>query len=135
MKITVSLLDKQKMEAHFDGYTVPSDQPLDNNGEASAPGPFDYFLASSALCAGYFVKAYCAGRNISTEGILITQDNTKDPINKYKHTFHIKVQVPEHFSKKDRDGILRSVQSCSVKKAILEVPDFQVEIFSEHSAN
>ncbi|WP_374987896.1 MotA/TolQ/ExbB proton channel family protein [Pseudomonas aeruginosa] len=32
-------------------------------GDGSAPGPFDYFLASSALCAAYFVKLYCQTRS------------------------------------------------------------------------
>lgn len=130
MQIIVSLLENQKLEAHFDDYTVLSDQPLSNKGEATAPGPFDYFLASTALCAGYFVKAYCSSRNIPVDGIKIIQNNTKDPENKYKHTFEIKIQVPENFSPKDREGILRSVEGCSVKKAIQQIPDFKVEVFS-----
>ncbi|MGE8149491.1 LysR family transcriptional regulator, partial [Pseudomonas frederiksbergensis] len=36
-------------------YTVGPDQPIRYKGDGSAPGPFDYFLASSALCAAYFV--------------------------------------------------------------------------------
>jgi ribosomal protein S12 methylthiotransferase accessory factor len=130
MLITVRLLENQKLEAQFDDYTVLCDQPISNKGEASAPSPFDYFLASTALCAAYFARAYCTARNIPTEGIFITQDNAKDPENKYKHTFNIKVQVPENFSEKDRDGIKRSIEGCSVKKAIQQIPDFNVEISS-----
>ena len=128
MEITISLLENQKLEAHFDNHTVLCDQPVNNKGEDSAPSPFDYFLASTALCAGYFVKAYCSSRNISMEGIKIIQNNTKDSENKYKYTFDIKVFVPENFSKKDREGILRSVEGCSVKKAIQQIPEFNVEV-------
>jgi ribosomal protein S12 methylthiotransferase accessory factor len=86
-------------------------------------------LASTALCAGYFVKAYCDSRKIPTEGVKISQTNTRtDPDNKYKHTFEITVQVPESFSQKDREGILRSVEGCSVKKAIQQIPEFKVVI-------
>lgn len=109
MLITVHLLENQKLEACFNNYSVPCDQPLDNKGEATAPSPFDYFLASSAHCAGYFVKAYCASRNISIEGITIVQNNTKNSENKYKHIFEIKAHVPAHFTQKDREGILRSI--------------------------
>ena len=35
----------------FDDFTVISDQPIRYKGDGSAPGPFDYFLASSAMCA------------------------------------------------------------------------------------
>ncbi len=38
------------------------------------PGPFDYFLASSVLCAAYFVKLYCETRNISTEHIRLNNN-------------------------------------------------------------
>lgn len=128
MEIKVSLLDKQKLKAEFDGFEVIADQPVSSNGENSAPGPFDYFLASTALCAGYFVKAYCQPRNLPTEGISIVQNNVKDPENKYKHTFNISVHLPEGFSEKDREGILRAVEGCSVKKAIQQIPDFKVEV-------
>lgn len=128
MQITISLLENQKLEAHFDNHTILCDQPINNKGEDSAPSPFDYFLASTALCAGFFVKAYCSSRNISTEGIKIVQNNIKDSENKYKYTFDIKVFVPESFSIKDREGILRSVEGCSVKKAIQQIPEFNVEV-------
>ena len=129
MEINVSYLGKQKINANFDGYNVVADQPVSNHGEGTAPSPFDYFLASTALCAGYFVKAYCDARNLPVEGIKISQVNTKkDPENKYKHTFDIKVHLPEGFSEKDKEGILRAVEGCSVKKAIQQIPEFSVSV-------
>jgi ribosomal protein S12 methylthiotransferase accessory factor len=62
MEIKVNFLDKLRLEAKFDDFTVIADQPIRYKGDGSAPGPFDYFLASSALCAAYFVKLYCETR-------------------------------------------------------------------------
>jgi len=56
MEIKVNFLDKLRVEAKFDDFTVVADQPIRYKGDGSAPGPFDYFLASSALCAAYFCK-------------------------------------------------------------------------------
>lgn len=126
MEIQVNLHEKQKIEARFDSFSVFADQPLSNNGENLYPSPFDYFLASTALCAGYFVKAYCSARNINTEGIKISQTNIKDSENKYKHIFTIAVHFPDHIEAKDRQGILRSIEGCSVKKAIQQMPEFIV---------
>ena len=56
MEIKVNFLDNLRLEAKFDDFTVIADQPIRYKGDGSAPGPFDYFLASSALCAAYFVK-------------------------------------------------------------------------------
>jgi ribosomal protein S12 methylthiotransferase accessory factor len=129
MEINVSYLGKQRINANFDGFNVVADQPISNHGENTGPSPFDYFLASTALCAGYFVKAYCDARNLPVDGIKISQVNSKkDPENKYKQTFEIKVHVPESFSAKDKEGILRSVEGCSVKKAIQQIPEFIVTV-------
>ena len=68
MEIKVNFLDNLRLEAKFDDFTVIADQPIRYKGDGSAPGPFDYFLASSALCAAYFVKLYCQTRNIPTLG-------------------------------------------------------------------
>jgi hypothetical protein len=59
MEIKVNFLDNLRLEAKFDDFSVIADQPIRYKGDGSAPGPFDYFLASSALCAAYFVKVYC----------------------------------------------------------------------------
>ncbi len=129
MEINISFLGNQKINANFDGFNIIADQPISNHGDNTAPSPFDYFLASTALCAGYFVKAYCDARKLPTEGIKISQINTKDdPENKYKQTFNISISVPESFSAKDREGIIRSVDGCSVKKAISQMPEFKVNI-------
>ncbi|MFT6207285.1 MAG: ribosomal protein S12 methylthiotransferase accessory factor, partial [Colwellia sp.] len=55
MEIKVNYLDNLRIEAKFDDFSVIADQPIRYKGDGSAPGPFDYFLASSALCAAYFV--------------------------------------------------------------------------------
>ncbi|MEN9842962.1 MAG: Ribosomal protein methylthiotransferase accessory factor YcaO, partial [Pseudomonadota bacterium] len=127
MEIKVNFLDKLRLEAKFDDFTVLADQPIRYKGDGSAPGPFDYFLASSALCAAYFVKLYCQTRGISTEHIRLSQNNIVDPDNRYLQTIKIQVELPADMSEKDRLGILRSIDRCTVKKAIQAGPTFIVE--------
>ncbi len=127
MEIKVNFLDKLRLEAKFDDFTVIADQPIRYKGDGSAPGPFDYFLASSALCAAYFVKLYCDTRNISTENIRLSQNNIVDPENRYQQIFKIQVELPEDISATDRQGILRSIERCSVKKVVQAGPEFVIE--------
>ncbi|MBU3605032.1 OsmC domain/YcaO domain-containing protein [Polynucleobacter sp. AP-Kaivos-20-H2] len=127
MEIKVNFLDKLRLEAKFDDFTVIADQPIRYKGDGSAPGPFDYFLASSALCAAYFVKLYCETRNISTENIRLSQNNIVDPENRYKQIFKIQVELPADISATDRQGILRSIERCTVKKVVQEGPEFVIE--------
>ncbi len=127
MEIKVNYLDNLRQEAKFDDFTVIADQPIRYKGDGSAPGPFDYFLASSALCAAYFVKVYCAARNIPTDNIRLSQNNIVDPENRYKQIFKIQIELPADISDKDRQGILRSIDRCTVKKVIQTGPEFVIE--------
>ena len=127
MEIKVNFLDKLRLEAKFDDFTVVADQPIRYKGDGSAPGPFDYFLASSALCAAYFVKLYCLTRNIPTENIRLSQNNIVDPENRYKHIFKIQVELPADIPEVDRRGILNSIDRCTVKKAVQAGPEFVIE--------
>ena len=127
MEIKVNFLDKLRQEAKFDDFTVIADQPIRYKGDGSAPGPFDYFLASSALCAAYFVKAYCDTRGISTEHMRLSHNNIVDPENRYKQTFKIQIELPPGISEKDRQGILRSIDRCTVKRVVQNGPEFIIE--------
>jgi ribosomal protein S12 methylthiotransferase accessory factor len=127
MEIKVNFLDNLRLEAKFDDFTVIADQPIRYKGDGSAPGPFDYFLASSALCAAYFVKLYCQTRNIPTDNIRLSQNNIVDPENRYNQIFKIQVELPADISDKDRQGILRSIDRCTVKKVVQAGPEFVIE--------
>ncbi len=127
MEIKVNFLDKLRLEAKFDDFTVIADQPIRYKGDGSAPGPFDYFLASSALCAAYFVKLYCNTRNISTDNIRLSQNNIVDPEDRYRQIFKIQVELPPDIPEVDRRGILRSIERCTVKKVVQAGPEFVIE--------
>ncbi|MBM3112070.1 OsmC domain/YcaO domain-containing protein [Pseudomonas sp. P66] len=135
MEIKVNFLDNLRLEAKFDDFTVVADQPIRYKGDGSAPGPFDYFLASSALCAAYFVKLYCQTRDIPTENIRLSQNNIVDPQDRYKQIFKIQVELPADISAKDRQGILRSIERCTVKKVVQTGPEFVIEEVDNLDAN
>ncbi|WP_299787500.1 OsmC domain/YcaO domain-containing protein [uncultured Shewanella sp.] len=127
MEIKVNFLDNLRLEAKFDDFTVTADQPIRYKGDGSAPSPFDYFLASSALCAAYFIKVYCKARDIPTENIRLSQNNIVDPEDRYNQIFQIQVELPDDISDKDRAGILRSIERCTVKKVVQTGPEFKIE--------
>lgn len=126
MEINVRFLENLRLEARFDDFVITTDQPIRYKGDGSAPSPFDYFMASSALCAAYFVKVYCLARDIPTEDIRISQNNIIDPENRYNQCFNIKVELPEDLSEHHRQGILKSIDRCTVKKVIQTGPKFQI---------
>lgn len=126
MQVNVRFLENLRLEASFDDFTVIADQPIRYKGDGTAPGPFDYFLASSALCAAYFVKVYCVARNIPTDDIRVTQNNVVDPDNRYNQTFNIDIELPDSISEHDREGILKAMDRCTVKRVIQNKPGFKI---------
>lgn len=126
MQVNVRFLDNLRLEASFDDFTVITDQPIRYKGDGTAPSPFDYFLASSALCAAYFVKVYCVARDIPTEDIKVTQNNIVDPENRYNQIFNIEIELPQSISEHDREGILKAMDRCTVKRVIQNNPEFKI---------
>ena len=76
---------------------------------------------------GVLCKLYCNTRNIPTDNIRLSQNNIVDPENRYKQIFKIQVELPADISEKDRQGILRSIDRCTVKKVVQTGPDFVIE--------
>ena len=73
------------------------------------------------------MKLYCVTRNIPTDNIRLSQNNIVDPENRYKQIFKIQVELPADISAKDRQGILRSIDRCTVKKVVQAGPEFVIE--------
>jgi ribosomal protein S12 methylthiotransferase accessory factor len=76
---------------------------------------------------GLFREAVLRHRNIPTDNIRLSQNNIVDPENRYKQIFKIQVELPADISAKDRQGILRSIERCTVKKVVQTGPEFVIE--------
>lgn len=112
--------------AHFNGFTVATDQPEPYGGGGTAPTPFELFLASIGTCAGLFALRFCQERQIDTSGLRVTLEAPRDPETKRVARVGIRVHLPPGFPEKYRAAILRAVDQCSVKRHILEPPEFDL---------
>ena len=111
-----------RVDAHFGPYTVTTDQPP----MASAPSPFELFLASIGTCAGIYVLGFCNQRNLSAEGIRIVQRVHRDPSSGMVGNIELEIQVPPSFPEKYYDSLIRSAELCAVKKHLEHPPVFEV---------
>jgi ribosomal protein S12 methylthiotransferase accessory factor len=55
MEMLIDFPGDSRVDAHFGNFTVSTDQPP----TASAPSPFELFLASIGTCAGIYVLGFC----------------------------------------------------------------------------
>ena len=127
MEISVSMLEGQKQSAKFGDLEVISDQSINAGGNAEHPEPFDYFLASMVLCAGFYARKFCEQRDISTQGMTLTQNNENVDDNG-KKLFSIEINLPDGFPDKYKKALIAAVNTCTVKKVIQAVPEFSVVV-------
>jgi len=116
-QMTVSFPGGKRVDASFKGFMVATDQALDEGGEASAPKPFDLFLASLATCAGIYVLNFCQSRAIPTAGMRLVQTSERSADGTLE-SVAIRIEVPPDFPAKYHDALVRSAAKCAVKKAI-----------------
>jgi ribosomal protein S12 methylthiotransferase accessory factor len=115
------------VEATVNGFSVRTDQSIVNGGANSAPSPFDFFLVSIGTCAGFYALRFCKERGISVDGLSLTlevdrDEDKKKRLNSIRITIHLPVSFPEKYA----EAIIRAVDQCSVKRAILDPPNFEV---------
>jgi ribosomal protein S12 methylthiotransferase accessory factor len=114
------------VEARFGEFSVHADQPVASGGQNSAPVPFDLFLASIGTCAGYFALRFCQERELPTEGLRLTLETERDAERHRLAKVSLAIHLPPGFPEKYRQAIIRATNQCSVKRTILDPPEFEV---------
>lgn len=122
MEMMIDFPGGQRVDAHFRGFTIPTDQPP----TASAPMPFDLFLAAIGTCAGIYVLGFCQQRGISTDGIHIVQRTHSNPTTGMVDAIDLDIIVPPTFPQKYYDSLIRSAELCKVKKHLEKPPVFTI---------
>jgi putative redox protein len=131
MEMIIDFPGGSRVDAHFGAYTVKTDQPP----AATAPSPFDTFLASTGTCAGFYVLGFCQQRKLPTEGIRLVERVHTDPSSGMVGKIDIEIQLPPTFPEKYRPAVVRSAEMCAVKKAIEYPPKFEVTTTTMHSSS
>jgi len=115
-------------------FEITTDQSIKAGGEASAPEPFDLFLASMAACAGIYALNFCQSRNIPTEGLALGMEWDRDTQKPLEAKVRYRLTLPTGFPDKYRSSITRAMELCAVKKHIQTPPEFTIEIVEQKKA-
>ena len=126
MEMVIDFPGGSRVDAHFEPYTVATDQPPMGGGDGSAPTPFAVFLSSIGTCAGIYVLGFCKQRGLSADGIRIVQRVHTDPATRMIGKVDLEIQVPPDFPEKYRESLVRSADLCAVKKHLEKPPQFDV---------
>jgi len=127
-QLEVSFPGGKRVDVRIRDFEITTDQPVKAGGEASAPQPFDLFLASMAACAGFYALNFCQSRTISTAGLGLSMLWERDEKQPLRANAKLRLTLPADFPPKYRDGIVRAMELCAVKKHIQNPPEFTIEI-------
>jgi len=125
MEMIIDFPGGARVDAHFAGQTVKTDQPQPA-GQGSAPTPFAVFLASIGTCAGIYVLGFCQSRNIPTDGVRVVQRVDRNMSTGMVSKITLEIQVPPSFPEKYYAALVRSASQCAVKKHLENPPEFDV---------
>jgi ribosomal protein S12 methylthiotransferase accessory factor len=127
--INVTFPGGKKVIAQTGDRLIATDQPIEDGGQGTAPSPFMLFLASLATCAGYYALQFCLSRSIATNGMSCKAVFSFDEqLHRYT-SVRIALTLPKGFPDKYRDAIVRAMDSCTVKKHLLQPPKFEITVF------
>jgi ribosomal protein S12 methylthiotransferase accessory factor len=116
----------KKVSAHFRDFTVHTDQPIAGGGDNTAPSPFEIFLASIGTCAGFYVASFCQSRSIPTDNISIIQTVSRNDTTYMVEKVILDIVLPRDFPEKYKAAVIKTADTCSVKKHFLNPPEIQV---------
>ncbi len=123
--IQVTFPGGKRVDADYKGFHIETDQPFHDGGDNSSPAPFDLFMVSIATCAGYYAMAFCEGRQISFKDITLNMEIEYDREKRRIGKIKIQALLPPDFPEKYRLPIIRSMESCTVKKYMENAPAFE----------
>ena len=129
--ITITFPGGKRVDAHYNGRTVQTDQSEKNGGEGSAPEPFDLFFVSMATCVGIYTLEFCTTRNLNTEGLRVQLLSEFSPDEKRYPKIGFDITLPEGFPEKYKSAIWRTANLCTVKKHVLNPPEFSITLDGE----
>ncbi|MBN2045549.1 MAG: OsmC family protein [Anaerolineales bacterium] len=115
-----------KVDAHYNGFTIKTDQSPFGGGDGSAPEPFATFLASIGTCAGIYVLSFCNQRGIPTDDIRIVQRMYSGNVPGLIGKIELEIQVPEGFPEKYHNALINSASKCAVKRHLETPPQFEI---------
>jgi len=122
--IDVSFTGGKKMQARVGDKSVCTDLPPQMGGDGTAPEPFTLFMMSIATCAGIYALNFCDAREIPTDNMALQMHYDINVTDKRVEKLHIDLKLPDAFPEKYKNAILKAIDLCTVKRHMMNPPEF-----------
>ena len=126
MDMQISFPGGKRVYADYKGFTIETDQPVNEGGTNSAPEPFSLFLASLGTCAGVYVLYFCEERKIDTTGLKMDMVFEQDQKTHLITRVTMQISLPPGFPPKYKQAVIKAAGLCTVKRNIVAPPEFEI---------
>ncbi|HWS11925.1 MAG TPA: OsmC family protein [Rhodocyclaceae bacterium] len=124
--IDIRFGENTEVIANVRGFEIVTDQPVAAGGRNSAPDPFTLFLTSVGTCAGYYTLKYCKANGIDPAAVRLKLTAIRDIQTRRMTKLRTDVHLPEGVDPRHHEGIRVAIDECAVKKAMQDMPVFEV---------
>ena len=128
MDMEISFPGGKKVDAKYKGFTIKTDQPIQEGGDGSAIDPFSLFLSSIGTCAGIFVLRFCQERNIPSDDLKLILRTKKNEETKMIEKIYLEIQAPKTFPDNYKKAAIKVAGLCKVKKHLENPPIIEITI-------
>ena len=128
MEMGIVFSGNMKVDAHLGNVVIKTDQSISEGGDASAPQPFDLFLASLGTCTGVYVLSFCNARHIPTDDISLHFKTERDRETHLLTSIDMDIKVPKTFPEKYKQAMIKSAGKCAVKRLLEQPPDITINV-------
>ncbi len=125
MEMKICFPGGKKVESHFKGYIVSTDQHEKAGGGGTAPSPTELFLASIGTCAGYSALTFCDKRKLNTDGLDLEVNFIANKKTYMVEKVVVDISLPADFPEKYKDALVKAIDLCHVKKHFSQPPEFE----------
>jgi putative redox protein len=131
MDMEITFPGGKRVEAHYGGFTIKTDQPVTEGGSGTAPSPFDLFLVSISTCTGYYVLSFCQKNNIPTQNITLHASMQRNQKTHLVEHCDITINVPSDFPKKYENAVIKAAEVCTVKRHLQNPPKIVINVATQ----
>lgn len=124
--IDIRFGENTEVIANVRDFEIVTDQPLASGGRNSAPDPFSLFLVSIGTCAGYYTLKYCRANGIDSGNVRLKLTAIRDVQTRKMTKLRTDIRLPQGVDPVHQEGIRNAIDECAVKKAMQDLPTFEV---------
>lgn len=126
--MTVTHRGDDRFAIDIRGHEVTVDQPLEADGEDTAPTPTELFIAGLASCVGFYAHRYCRRHDIDPAGLEVVATFAIGGRPAQVQTIDLQLTPPPALPVERRDAFLAVASGCTVHNTLKHTPSIDIAL-------